>query len=116
MRFGTLPVVAQTGGLVDTVQDMVTGIHMEGSVSVEKELDQKSVDLMSRVLEKCVKVYNDKAHTSMMRKAAMAAGMEFTWTNSALQYEAIFEELGAIDILPRSGEALVTIEADKVVA
>jgi len=116
MRFGTLPVVAQTGGLIDTVQDMVTGIHMAGAVSVEKDLDPKSVEIMAQVLEKCVKVYGDKEQTKKMRQASMAAGMEFTWSNSALQYEAIFEELGAIDILPRSGEALVTIEADKVVA
>jgi granule-bound starch synthase len=116
MRFGTLPVVAQTGGLIDTVQDMVTGIHMGGSVSVEKELDPSSVELMAQALEKCVKVYGDKEHTSKMRKAAMAAGVEFTWSNAALQYEAVFEELGAIDVLPSCKEASVTLEADKVVA
>ena len=116
MRFGTLPVVAQTGGLIDTVQDMVTGLHMGGAVSVEKELDPSSVELMAQALEKCVKVYGDKEHTSKMRKAAMAAGVEFTWSNSALQYEAVFEELGAVDILPSCKEASVTLEADKVVA
>jgi granule-bound starch synthase len=116
MRFGTLPVVAQTGGLIDTVQDMVTGIHMGGAVSVEKELDPSSVELMAQALEKSVKVYGDKEHTSKMRKAAMAAGVEFTWSNAALQYEAVFEELGAIDVLPSCQEASVTLEADKVVA
>mmetsp|Transcript_19516 Transcript_19516/g.49950 ORF Transcript_19516/g.49950 Transcript_19516/m.49950 type:complete len:814 (+) Transcript_19516:64-2505(+) len=116
MRFGTLPVVAQTGGLVDTVQDMVTGIHLGGAVSVEKELDPSSVELMAQVLEKCVEVYADKEQTSKMRKAAMAAGSEFTWTNAALQYEAVFEELDAVDILPRCKDASVTLEADKVVA
>merc|ERR1711966_569948 len=108
--------LAQPGGLIDTVQDMVTGLHMGGAVSVEKELDPSSVELMAQALEKCVKVYGDKEHTSKMRKAAMAAGVEFTWSNSALQYEAVFEELGAVDILPSCKEASVTLEADKVVA
>merc|ERR1719221_1400080 len=116
MRFGTLPVVSQTGGLVDTVQDFVTGIHMRGSVSVEKELDPSSVELMSQALERCVTVYADKKQTSKMRKASMAAGLEFTWSNSALQYEAVFEQLAVVDVLPSCKEASVTLEADKVVA
>ena len=34
-----------------------------------------------------------------MKQAAMAAAAEFTWSNAALQYEAIFEELGVKDVL-----------------
>merc|ERR1719324_1757324 len=56
MRFGTLPVVAQTGGLVDTVEDMVTGIHFGGAVSVENKCDPASVKLVGAGLEKCVEV------------------------------------------------------------
>merc|ERR1712167_291610 len=32
MRFGTLPIVAPTGGLADTVTDMKTGLVMENEV------------------------------------------------------------------------------------
>jgi len=116
MRFGTLPVVAQTGGLVDTVEDMVTGVHFGGAVSVEKELDPASVKLVAAGLEKCIAVYAEKEQTSKMRKLAMAAGDEFTWTNAALQYEAVFEELKVENILPQCREKTVTIEVDKVVA
>jgi len=115
MRFGTLPVVAQTGGLVDTVDDMVTGIHMSGSVSVESELDPTSVELMAQALEKCAKVYQDSHTISKMRKTAMAAGEELTWSNSALQYEAVCEQLGVRDVLPLCKDATVTLEADKTV-
>jgi granule-bound starch synthase len=115
MRFGTLPVVSQTGGLVDTVQDFVTGIHMRGSVSVEKELDPSSVELMAQALERCVDVYADKDLISKMRKAAMTAGVELTWSNSALQYEAVFEELGVTNVLPKCSDSTVTLEHDKLV-
>jgi len=115
MRFGTLPVVAQTGGLVDTVQDMVTGVHIKGAVSVEKELDHSSVELVAQALETCASIYSDRDKLSKMRKAAMAAGSEFTWSNAALQYEAVFEELGVIDVLPRCPDKEVTLEMDKIV-
>lgn len=116
MRFGTLPVVAQTGGLIDTVQDMVTGVHLGGAVSVEKELDPKSVELVARALETCVNVYSDSDRVSNMRKAAMAASSEYTWSNAALQYEVVFEQLGVVDVLPRCGDAEVTLQIDKAVA
>mmetsp|Transcript_92656 Transcript_92656/g.288293 ORF Transcript_92656/g.288293 Transcript_92656/m.288293 type:complete len:203 (-) Transcript_92656:134-742(-) len=116
MRFGTLPVVAQTGGLVDTVQDMVTGLHLAGAVSVEKELDPSSVEIMAQALERIVEVHADTAKLSEMRKAAMAAGAEFTWSNASLQYEAVFEEMGAINVGPLCDDLRVTLETDKVVA
>merc|ERR1712176_1489361 len=116
MRFGTLPVVAQTGGLVDTVQDMVTGVHLGGAVSVEKDIDPTSVELMAQALETFAKLYTDGEKLSTMRKAAMAAATEYTWANAALQYEAVFESMGTVDILPRCTDSVVTLEADKVVA
>ncbi|KAL9138797.1 UDP glucose starch glucosyltransferase [Amphidinium carterae] len=116
MRFGTLPVISQTGGLVDTVDDMLTGVHLEGAVSDDSVLDPASVDLVAKGLEKCVELNKNTSQVSKMRKAAMAAGMEFTWSNSALQYEAVAEELGAVDILPLCKDNLVTLEADKVVS
>jgi len=118
MRFGTLPLISQTGGLVDTVDDMVTGLHLGGAVSDDSQLDQASVELMIKGLEKCVALNKNMEQVSKMRKAAMAAGMEFTWTNSALQYEAVAEELGAVDVLPMcpANERYVTLEADKVIS
>mmetsp|Transcript_38149 Transcript_38149/g.88139 ORF Transcript_38149/g.88139 Transcript_38149/m.88139 type:complete len:117 (-) Transcript_38149:163-513(-) len=116
MRFGTLPVVSQTGGLIDTVDDMVTGVHLGGSLSDDSVLDPASVDLMTKGLEKCVALNQNAAQVSKMRKAAMAAGMEFTWSNSALQYEAVAEEMGAVDVLPFCKDKFVTLEADKVIS
>eukprot|EP00439_Symbiodinium_sp_Y106_P027482 s4367_g3.t1 len=47
-------------------------------------------------------------------KAAMAAAAEFAWSNAALQYQDIFQELGVKDKLPqRGGRAAVMQETDK---
>ncbi|CAK9057407.1 Soluble starch synthase 1 [Durusdinium trenchii] len=94
MRLGTLPIVAPTGGLKDTVEDGVNGLWTDKEMTIEAIADQV-VD---------------------MKKAAMAASQEFTWTNAALQYEAVFQELGATDVLPLcGGQATVTLEVDKQV-
>jgi len=116
MRFGTLPMVAQTGGLVDTVEDMVTGIHLGGAVSVEKELDPASVELVAKGIERCATLYKQPAQLSKMRKLAMAAGNEFTWSNSALQYETVFEDLNVVNVLPPGATEEVTLQEDKAVA
>jgi granule-bound starch synthase len=117
MRFGTLPLVSQTGGLVDTVEDGVTGIHLEGAVSVEKELDPSSVELVAKGIERCAALHSQPEKLSKMRKQAMAAGKEFTWSNAALQYEYVFEEMGAVDVLPLApSSAYVTLQDDKAVA
>ena len=52
---------------------------------------------------------------SAMKKAAMATAAEFTWSNAAMQYEHVFEELGVLDVLGASGAATVTLEVDKQV-
>ena len=38
MQYGTVPLVATTGGLVDTVKDGVTGFHL-GKMDTDKLLD-----------------------------------------------------------------------------
>jgi len=43
----------------------------------------------------------------------MTAASEFSWTNSALQYEMVFSEMGAVNVLPQATESYVTLEVDK---
>ncbi|CAK9047898.1 unnamed protein product [Durusdinium trenchii] len=117
MRLGTLPIVAPTGGLKDTVEDGVNGLWTDKEMTIEAIADQASVDSLSNTLQHAVKLFRENPPKVVdMKKAAMAASQEFTWTNAALQYEAVFQELGATDVLPLcGGQATVTLEVDKQV-
>jgi granule-bound starch synthase len=116
MRLGTLPIVAPTGGLKDTVEDGVTGFCMDEEITPESEIDYKSIASIASVLRRAAKAHMETpGKISEMRKAAMAAASEFSWTNAAFQYEAVFEELGAKDVLSKTETTYVTLEADKQV-
>jgi glycogen synthase len=119
MRLGTVPVVAPTGGLKDSTEDGINGFWTDIPMCDESEVDKASVDSITKVLTKVVEVYTGSPQkVSQMRKEAMAAAAQFTWTNAALQYETIFEEMGAIDVLPRVANtegAVVTLEEDNAV-
>jgi granule-bound starch synthase len=113
MRVGTCPIVAPTGGLKDTVEDGLNGIWTDSEMTVEAEIDEESVESLARALRQASKMFIEEPSKIIeMKKAAMAAAAEFTWSNAALQYEAVFEELGAIDVLPKCGIATVTLESD----
>jgi len=115
MRVGTCAIVAPTGGLKDTVEDDLNGIWTDAEMTVDSEVCQESVASISRALKRAAKIFTEQPDKMVkMKKAAMAAAAEFTWTNAALQYEAIFEEMGAKDTLAGSS-ATVTLETDKQV-
>ena len=76
---------------------------------------QESIDSISKSLRRASKLFtSEPAKVVKMKQAAMAAAAEYTWSNAALQYEAIFQELGVKDVL--GGKvATVTLETDKQV-
>ncbi|CAE7235888.1 unnamed protein product [Symbiodinium sp. CCMP2592] len=115
MRMGTLPIVAPTGGLKDTVEDGLNGLWTDKEMSVEAVIDEESVQSIAKALKRASKLFIEEPEkVKAMTRAAMAASAEFTWSNAALQYEAVFEELGVKDTL-KGGTAVVTLETDKQV-
>jgi len=116
MRVGTCPIVAPTGGLKDTVEDGLNGLWTDSEMTVEAEVDEASVASIACALRRASKIFIDEpAKMVEMKKAAMSAAAEFTWTNAALQYEAVFEELGAKDVLHACKDVTVTLETDRQV-
>merc|ERR1719284_2097540 len=57
MRFGTLPIVAPTGGLKDTVEDDVTGFWCDAEMTVEAELDDPSSAAIARTLRRAATLH-----------------------------------------------------------
>ncbi len=86
-RYGTLPVVRATGGLVDTVQsyDERTG---EGTGFVFGDL---TPDALANTIGWAVSTWHDRPHhIEAMRRRAMAR--DFSWDGSAAEYERLYLE------------------------
>ena len=80
MRYGSVPVVRATGGLVDTVQDSYTGFSFY----------DYSADAFWQTLQRAIFVYNrDKSSWSQIQRNGMRA--DFSWNRSALGYQQLYE-------------------------
>jgi starch synthase len=85
LRYGTLPIVRATGGLVDTVQqyDERTG---EGTGFLFGDL---TPDALANTVGWAVSTWHDRPqHVVAMRRRAM--GQDFSWEAAAEQYERLF--------------------------
>merc|ERR1712127_265605 len=67
MRFGTLPIVAPTGGLADTVTDMKTGLVMEHEVYADG-IETADVDMIAKNIERAISIFKDTETYSTMQK------------------------------------------------
>jgi starch synthase len=80
MRYGCVPVVRATGGLVDTVQDGVTGFSF----------GPYDADAFWDALQRALRMYREEpAAWRVMQQRGMAA--DFSWTASARGYEHLYE-------------------------
>ncbi|KAJ1408359.1 Starch synthase, catalytic domain [Sesbania bispinosa] len=91
MRYGTVPIVASTGGLVDTVKEGFTGFQM-GSFNVECDaVDPADVDAVAKTVKRALAVYGTQAFTEMI-KNCMA--QDLSWKGPAKKWEEILLSLG----------------------
>jgi len=85
MKYGTVPMVRNTGGLRDTVMDM--GDWQGWGI----RFNQASVGDIVYSVGRAVKVYNDKTHLNWMRQHMMK--IDNSWENSVQQYLNIYQSL-----------------------
>ncbi len=87
LRFGTIPLVRETGGLADTIQDFnpKTG---EGNGFVFKEYKTQA---FLEALDRAVKVYGDPKLWSKLVKNGMKC--DFSWRSSAKHYLELYERV-----------------------
>ncbi|KAK3604967.1 hypothetical protein CHS0354_000631 [Potamilus streckersoni] len=84
MRYGALPIVRETGGLIDTTSP----ISKKGAAFTFTNFDKE--ELMACVL-KALELYQDKNEWKKLVKIAMSR--DFSWLASAKQYDEIYEQL-----------------------
>lgn len=90
MRYGTVPIVASTGGLVDTVQEGITGFQM-GDFHVDcEEVDPDDVAAIATTVKRALKVYGTPAFTTMVQNCM---GQDFSWKGPSRQWEQVLLSL-----------------------
>eukprot|EP00242_Pyramimonas_sp_CCMP2087_P003544 CAMPEP_0198231322 /NCGR_PEP_ID=MMETSP1445-20131203/115142_1 /TAXON_ID=36898 /ORGANISM="Pyramimonas sp., Strain CCMP2087" /LENGTH=618 /DNA_ID=CAMNT_0043911931 /DNA_START=53 /DNA_END=1909 /DNA_ORIENTATION=+ len=88
MVYGTVPIVASTGGLVDTVKEGVTGFHM-GMMDAD-DLVEEDVTSMVSTMKRACEVYATPAYPKMVKACI---GQDLTWKLPAQKWEGVLEEL-----------------------
>ncbi|HRQ41699.1 MAG TPA: glycogen synthase [Chloroflexota bacterium] len=80
MRYGSVPVVRATGGLVDTVIEGHTGFTFQGY----------STEAFWQAMQRAIYVYNvDRPRWQQIQRNGMVA--DFSWRRSALSYQQLYE-------------------------
>jgi starch synthase len=98
LRYGALPLVRHTGGLVDTVVDADAATLADGSAT-GFAFDDASPAALATALARATALYADPVRWRRMVSRAMTG--DFSWAASARRYVALYEEL----IASRRGDA-----------
>jgi starch synthase len=90
LRYGTVPVVRATGGLDDTVSD-VLAYPDEGT---GYKFQEYSAEAMTATLAKAIEDFRDRPRWSALMRRGMLE--DFSWDRSASAYEEIYRQALAI--------------------
>jgi starch synthase len=90
LRYGTIPVVRNTGGLADSVVD-ASPQNLASERATGVLFDDTSADALAWALGRAVELYQRKPLWQMMIRAAMAE--DFSWTHSARRYAALYQQI-----------------------
>ena len=94
MRYGTVPVVRETGGLADTVNDYST--DSDGGTGFTFR-PFEALDLMAAIA-RAVETYRRPEEWRLLALRCM--DQDFSWSRSAAKYEALFRAMATAKSLP----------------
>jgi len=90
MRYGTVPIVASTGGLVDTVKEGFTGFQM-GAFNVEcDKVDPADVAAIATTVKRAVATYGSPALNEMIQNCMT---QDLSWKGPSKQWEKMLLSL-----------------------
>ncbi|CAM8985599.1 unnamed protein product [Rhodiola kirilowii] len=90
MRYGTVPIVASTGGLVDTVKEGYTGFQI-GGFNVECEtVDPADVSALATTVKRALATYGTPVFEEMIQNCME---QEFSWKGPAKKWEKLLLSL-----------------------
>lgn len=85
LKYGTIPVVRETGGLADTIVDFDLADVFEADKANGFVFSEYDAEVMLDKIKRAVHVYGDKVSWSRLVKNAMKS--DYSWKASAKQYE-----------------------------
>lgn len=86
LRYGTIPVVRATGGLADTIRD----VDLEPETGNGFVFEPYQSEAMLEAVQRALRRFQDPAGWLGLVKRAMS--FDFSWSQSARQYGALYEE------------------------
>ncbi|KAK6948024.1 Glycosyl transferase, family 1, partial [Dillenia turbinata] len=112
MRYGTVPIVASTGGLVDTVKEGFTGFQM-GAFNVECEtVDPADVTAIATTVQRALATYDTPALKEMIQNCM---AQDLSWKGPAEKWEHMLLSLGVVGSEPGiEGEEIAPLAKENV--
>ncbi|KAL7003777.1 NDP-glucose--starch glucosyltransferase [Sarracenia purpurea var. burkii] len=86
MPYGTIPIVASTGGLVDTVKEGFTGFQMGAFNVVCETVDPVDVEAVATTVKRALKTYGTSALAEMIQNCM---AQELSWKEPAKKWEKL---------------------------
>ncbi len=90
LRYGTVPVVAMTGGLADTVIH-ANPMALRAGVATGLQFQPVTAHALAQALIRTRELYRDKAAWEMLQRNAMRQNVG--WEASAAEYAALYDEV-----------------------
>ncbi|KAF3439789.1 hypothetical protein FNV43_RR18067 [Rhamnella rubrinervis] len=113
MRYGTVPIVASTGGLVDTVKEGYTGFHM-GAFSVECDaVDPADTTAVATTVKRALVTHGTSVLSEMVRNCM---AQDLSWKGPAKKWEDVLLSLGVAGSKPGIGGEEIAPQAKENVA
>lgn len=112
MRYGTVPIGASTGGLVDTIKEGFTGFLMGGFNVDCDEVDPDDVYSVVATVEKALAIYGSPALKEMVQNCM---AQDLSWKGPAKQWEKVLLSLAVAGAEPGTdGEEVAPLAKENV--